>query len=239
MGRAQSLDGQARTVAALRLEVDELSKQVQAERTRLSQVRERLEREALDLELSMARAEARRAAARRQLERARSMASRAEGRTEALVPVLVDAALMLEAHVRDGLPFRSRQRLEALAEIRRGLEQGSLAPDRAASRLWRHLREELRLAESSGLGRQVVPVAGETILADVARLGLVALLFRLPDGRVGYTRPGPEGQHRFILTDNPSEADAIARSFEALARGRAPGRLLVPVSSLGVGEATE
>lgn len=236
---AQSLDERAREVAALRLEVDDLAGRVRAERSRLLRTRERLERETLDLELAIARAEARRAEARRRRSEAREAASLANERASAQVPILLDATAMLEAHVRESIPFRSDERLEALAEIRRSLERGSLSSDRAAAQLWRHLREELRLARSSGLGRQVVPVAGEAILADVARLGLVALLVRLPDGRVGYTRPQREGGYRFSLTEDPGEVEAIARTFDALGRGRAPGRLLIPVGCLVTAEAAE
>lgn len=229
---AQSLDERARAVADLRVEVDDLAERVRAERSRLARARERIERETLDLELAIVRAEARRTAARRRLAEALEATSRREAQAQAQVPVLLDAAAMLEAHVRDGIPFRSDERLATLDEIRRGLERETLPADRAAAQLWRHVREELRLAESSGLGRQVVPVAGEAVLADVARLGLVALLFRLPDGRVGYTQPLRGRGHRFRLTREPDEVGAIAQTFDALGRGRAPGRLMLPVRCL-------
>lgn len=232
LGRAGPLDARGREVMALRLAVDELSAEVRAEREALSRARERLEGEALELELALGRARARLKAARKEEAEARLAAERASEASTALVPPLLDTIQRLEGQIRAGLPFRVEARLEALAKIRSGLKSAQPSSEEGAVRLWRFVREELRLSETTGLGREVLKVRGERQLAEVARLGMVTLLFRLPGGQVGYLRPLRGGGHRLVVTASLEEQEAIASIFAYLSRGRAGGKLSVPANSL-------
>jgi hypothetical protein len=221
----------ARRVAKLRAEVDDLAARAAAERSALEEARRRYAGEARELELAAVRTRARARALRRELRALEAAASERRGQAEAARPALLAAVARLREQVQEGLPFRQAARLRELDELREGLENASLPPDQAASRLWRFIRAERRLAETSGRDRRALPLEDGRTMAEVARLGLIALLFRLPDGRAGYTRPTSEG-YRFILTEDPAERAAIEATLDALARGRSPGRLDIPAAAL-------
>lgn len=221
----------ARRVAELRVTVDDLAALVAAERAGLQEDRRRYADEARELQLGAVRTRARVEALRGELRGLEAAASARRSEAQAVLPALLSAVAELRRQVEEGLPIRTEARLRELDELRRGLEAETLAPDRASNRLWRFIRAERRLAETSGRDRRAIPVEGATIMAEVARLGLVALLFRLPDGRAGYTRPGPTG-YRFVLTEDRSERTAIDATLDALGRGRSPGRLEVPADAL-------
>ena len=208
----------AAALAKMRLEVEELAEQVSAERAQLRRDRQIWSQEAQALELSVIRTKARVTALNRAMEALKRAAAERSAAQHTDRPPLLAALERISTIVEQGLPFRTEQRLRDLAEIRRGLHSRALPPDRAANRMWRFVREELRLAETSGLGRSVVSINQERIMAETARLGMVAMLFRLPDGRTGYTRPH-HGGHRFVLAKTEEERTAILATFDTLKRG--------------------
>jgi len=216
----------------LRLAVDDLAAEVRAERDLLARARERLSAEALELEFALRRAEARLDDARQRHAEARREEQRAVERQQARVDGLLGAIGRLESVVRTGLPFRVDQRLEALSELRADVRSGRLPPDPGTVRLWRLIRDELRLSETAGLGREVLELEGERRLVEVARLGMVAMLFRLPEGGTGYLRRTEGDGYRPVRAASPREQAAIESVFASLSSGRDPGRLEVPARSL-------
>ena len=234
-GFTQGADDKGRAVAKLRVEVETLAAEVEAERRHTLEEERRFGQEVQELQLAIEREQAsiRSLETAREATEARIRAAAKNGRSVGQ-GALLSAIQGLEDLVRSGLPFRTTQRLRALADLRRGLERETLATDRAATRMWRFVQEELRLAETSGLGRRAIHLDDETIMAEVARMGMVALLFRLPDGRTGYTRPPhePGADYRFVLANGPEETQAIQATFDALGRGRSPGRLMIPAACL-------
>ncbi len=223
----------AKSIAELRVEVDDLASALRTERAQLLRDRQIWSQEVSTLELQRVRARARVTAVRAALEADKAKAADRAAESGRDRPQLIAAAERLEGVVKAGLPFRIEERSESLRQIRRGLEAETLPADRAAARLWRFVREELRLAESTGLGRMVITVDGESILAEIVRLGMVAILFRLPDGGTGYSRHGPDG-YRFLRTTTEAERLAVEAAFESLHRGK-PGRLRIPAMCLSEG----
>ena len=223
---------EAQEITDLRLAVDDLAAEVRAERDRLTRTRERLATEALELELALRRAEAQLADARQRHADAQREEQRAIDRQKARVDGLLEAFRRLESMVRTGLPFRVEERLEALSELRADVRSGRLPPDPGTVRLWRLVRDELRLSETAGLGREVLEIDGERRLVEVARLGMVALLFRLPEGGTGYLRRVEGEGYRPVPAASSREQAAIESVFASLSSGRDPGRLEVPARSL-------
>ncbi|MDW8478785.1 MAG: DUF3450 family protein [Xanthomonadales bacterium] len=129
--------------------------------------------------------------------------------------MLESALSALEDFLRRALPFRLEDRLQALADLRQQIALGTIAPPRAANRLWALIEDELRIARENGLYSQTIPLGGERVLADVAKLGSVMLFFRTGDRRVGRAVPGGEGW-RFELIEDPADRERILALFDAL-----------------------
>lgn len=150
---------------------------------------------------------------------------------EALVPVATDAIAALRAHIESSLPFKRKERLDALAEIEGQLASGALAPPRAVNRLWGFYEDELRLTRENGLYSQVIPLEGERILADVAKLGTVTLYFRTKDGEVGQVaRAGDDWD--FVVIDDSAGRKRIETLFDSLRKQIRTGYFTLPNASI-------
>jgi len=174
-GLARDLMDLRSRVEALQTRLDGLEEQRKSRLAALAQQRAETEANLRRARIQVRQLEETLAAHRREIHR-----NQAQDRT--LVPALKQAMEAECRRIRAGLPFKVQARLGVLADIEDNLEQGAITAAQAASRLWAFLEDEARLARESGLHREPVTVAGEEVLADVARLGLVALYYRTPGG---------------------------------------------------------
>ena len=128
-----------------------------------------------------------------------------------LLPLLNAALDGLEAYVRDGIPFKREERLGELAQARTQLQTGSLRPERAANRIWALYEDEFRLTRDNSLHSQTIVLGDERVLADVAKIGTVALYFRTADGRAGTGEPARETIKRGPEADKRSEPFTVMK----------------------------
>ena len=151
-----------------------------------------------------------------------------------LVPVLLAAASQLRGYVSSSLPFKTEERLAALDEIEQQLRDGTLAPTRAANRLWSFVEDELRLTRESGLHQQTVALGDERVLAQVAKLGSMLLFYRTEDGRVGRASRTNAGW-RFERIDDDAGRARVAALFDALGKQIRQGWFELPYGATAGG----
>ena len=149
---------------------------------------------------------------------------------DGLQPVLFEGITTLRARIGAGIPFRREERLAALDALETGLRSHTLSPDRAASRLWQQVEDELSLSRENSLDRQVIEIDGTENLAEVARLGMIAMYWRTEDGRLGWF--GSDG--RTLPASTRAERAQIDALFTALDRRIRSGWFELP----GLPEAT-
>lgn len=212
------LDALARALVEKRAAVERLSNEVElkkaAERDALrslAQQRADVERQVNGLSLELE--ELRRAAD----ERAAAIEQRAATR-RALTPLVLKHLDAVALYIRAALPFKAAERLAALEALKRDLDQGSVAPDEALTRLWSAVEDELRLTRDSGLYRQQLLLDGQPQLVDVAKLGMVLMYFRALDGRVGVLVPatGEAGGWRSVVITAPADRERLTALFTSL-----------------------
>ena len=133
------------------------------------------------------------------------------------------------------LHYRMTERTERLDQIVDSVHAGVVSPLGGIARVWNLLHDEHQLCTDYGLDRQSLVVEGQPMLVDVARLGMVALYIRLPDGRAGYVRPG-DGDDVTLLSDRRA-TEAVLDLFHVLASSGIPDVRLVPVWSYPAREA--
>ncbi|MBK8011109.1 MAG: DUF3450 family protein [Deltaproteobacteria bacterium] len=148
-----------------------------------------------------------------------------------LKPAVLEGVSAVEAAVRGGLPFRVDDRLTDLQRLKSSVEDGTIAPSAAVSRLWSQVEDELRLGRENGLHQQVIRLSGQDVLADVARLGMVMLYFQTPDGRVGSAVLGPEGW-RYRVFQDPTSRAQVEDLFESLKKRARVGFFELPNPSV-------
>jgi hypothetical protein len=161
------------------------------------------------------------------LARNRERAEQAGIAGESLVPVAQDAIASLRQHIQGSLPFKPQERLAAVEEIETQLQAGSLSPPRAVNRLWGFFEDELRLTRENGLYSQVIDLNGEEVLADVARLGTVAMYFKTRDGHYGQAEQRG-GDWRFTRLDERAAIQRVDALFESLRKQIRTGYFELP-----------
>lgn len=217
----------AERLAALRAETQALADALRQAQEQTRARSQGLEAQQLELDLAVQREELR----ARQLEAAaQARLSRAEQDQEleeSLRPVVLDGLTDLRRHLEAGLPYRLEERLAALQELVDAVGRGDLLPSRALGRWWAQVEDERRIARENAVDRQVILLDGAEHLADVARLGGVALYWRLNDGRVGvYQRQGPTWVAQPI--EGRTEVRAVEALFENLKKGLRTGWWVLP-----------
>ncbi|MFM2247489.1 MAG: hypothetical protein RL071_3563 [Pseudomonadota bacterium] len=220
-------DPRAARLAALRAEVEALHQELDVEKESLRGELRAINAQRVDLEVQVRREELR-------LERllsaeAELRAAQLPTAGDALRGILVGNIDALRAHVDEGLPFRATERAAALTELRAQLDDGRKTPEQVAARLWAFVEDERRLGRTTGLDRQVITVDGQELLADIARLGMVALYWRAPDGRVGLAARGGAGW-TFRPMDAEEDRVAALALFDALERGIHTGTFTLPLA---------
>jgi hypothetical protein len=213
----------------LRGEVEALNGELELLREEQRTTLQGLAAQRADLENQLRRQELAQKEAREKV--ARMEAARAESGAagDALTPVLLSSIERLRAQVVAGLPFKAEERVAVLDEIRDGLATGQLPPHRAASRLWAFHEDEFRVVRETGLHQQTIRLGNEQVLAQVAKVGAVMLLFKAPDGRLGAARRGPSGWTWQETTD-PADRARIAALFDALGKQIRQGYFELPAA---------
>lgn len=221
------LEARARRLAALRAEVARLGDELAARRDEADTVLRALQAQQVDLEVQLGREQLRVQQLTELLEARRAAAADDADLEELLRPLVLQGLDDARRTVQDGVPYRTDERLAALAAIRRVVEGGELAPSRALGRLWAFVEDERRLAAENALDRQTIALRGREVLAEVARLGRVALFYRTPDGEIGFAARDDAGWSWTPLTDRAA-TERVAKLFESLNKGIRTGWYELP-----------
>lgn len=222
----------AERLIALRGEVEQLNNELELLREEQRTTLAGLNAQQAELRASVDRQQLAATEARRKLDEASAAASAAGASSDTLKPKLLEAVDALTQSVRSGLPFRIDERLGELAQFRSEIENGSVPAPRAVNRLWAFYEDEFRLTRDNSLSAQTIAIGDERVLADVAKVGSMALYFRTADGRVGRA-VAADGGWRFQPEANAVEQTRIRVLFDALAKQIRQGYFELPVASAG------
>lgn len=224
---AQTQPALSERLIALRGEVEQLNSELELLREEQRSALAGLNAQRAELRASVDRQQllARDAEARRDAALADAASRNTDG--SLLNPLLRAAIGQLVAQVGNGLPFKREERLAALDELRTQIDSGALAPARAVNRLWAFYEDELRLTRETGLHNQTVEVGGERVLAEVVKIGSMALYFRTPDGRYGQAVRGAGGW-QFLLASGADSQRQIAALFDAQRKQIRQGLFVLP-----------
>lgn len=157
--------------------------------------------------------------------------------TEALVPIAESAIASLKVQISEGFPFKRADRLSGVMALEDQLQTGALSPARVVSRLWGFYEDELRLSRENGLYAQTIELEGESVLADIAKLGVVAMYFETRDGRLGYATRDSNGW-QFVEASGGGQRQQIKALFDALQKQIRVGLFELPNGSIELGDGT-
>jgi len=222
-----ALDSLADELVRLRGEVESLNTELNDAQQQHRAEMNSLAAQKGDLEATLRREELRVRQLEQDLADNRERALEAGVAGEALLPVVFDVVDALAAQIEQRFPFKREERLNALAEIRSQAESGALDAPRAINRLWRFYEDELRLTRDNGLYSQVIPLGGQRVLSDIAKVGAVALYFQTRDGRLGYAARNGD-QWRYVEAESSTEREMISDLFDSLKKQIRTGYFELP-----------
>ena len=212
---ADNVDTLAERLISLRGEVDDLSAELSLQREEQKQRMAALMAQHSEVAAAIKREQRQQSKLRKALAQNREAALKAGADEKALEPVLVSVMDTLRRHIETSLPFKRAERLASLDDVQQQMSSGLLSASRAANRLWRFYEDEIRLTRENGLYRQAIEVDGESLLSDIARLGMVLMYFRTADDRYGMAQQSADGW-AFRVIDDEQDRRRVAALFESL-----------------------
>jgi hypothetical protein len=232
---ADSVDDFAKRLSSLRSDVETLSAKLSAVSAEQRDELRSLARQKADLELEVKKEEVRVAKLHAAVGEKRAAIQADTGRDAQIAPVFERNLQQVRKMVAAGLPFRMHERLVELDKLQEQLRTGLLTPPRALSRLWTFVEDEFRLTRENGLYQQTISVDGQEHLADVVRIGSVALFFKTSDGTVGHVLPSSGGYHYQVVADADGKKQ-ILNLFENFRKQIRAGYFELP-NAFGLGAA--
>ena len=224
-------DALGERVVELRLQVDDVSAEINAMRAELASELRSIANRRADLELELARTESRIKSQRASMESSvEEIDGQAVLQTD-LRPTLESSLTRVKASVDAGLPYKAADRRDAVEQIERDLAAGVLSPAAAVSRLWQFMEDELRLCGISELHQQTLVVDGQSFLADVVHLGMIELYFATEGGHVGRAVRDDTG-YRFEFIDDDAEEEAVRKLFDRMRKQIRTGYVELPLQSV-------
>ena len=220
----------AESLIRLRGDVEQLNSELEQLRQEQRTTLNGLAAQKAELEAGVDRQQLAARELREKLDAKDAEAAEAGAEGDALKPAVLAAADALKAHIEAGLPFKQAERAADVDAFRNDVITGALPPSRAVNRLWALYEDEFRLTRENGLFSQTISLGRERVLADVVRLGSMALYFRTQDGRVGLAQRAADGW-RFVVEDDAADRARIDALFDALRKQIRQGWFELPLAA--------
>jgi hypothetical protein len=220
-------DARATELAHLRREVETMQTDLLLRKEDLRNRLKAAEAQRMEIEVQIRREELRLAQVENEAAARRAELQAHSNVESTLSPALRDAVAGLRAAVVGGLPFHTTDRLKELDAITEQLDGGLITPEAGVARLWAFTEDEIRLARENGLDRQTVQLPDGEVLADVARLGMVALYFRSDGGIVGSAVHTPNGW-TWKVFESRADVLAVSELFDKMRHGVRTGAFVLP-----------
>ena len=217
----------ATELARMRVAVEALSNEVEAEKASLKSKVESLARQRGELEMMVRRERIRVNGLKKRIRQRRREVEKKAQAQESLRPVVRYGAKKLKQAVRRSLPFKRRERLAEIQRIVDSMKRKLVSPTEAVARLWARVEDELRLARENGIYSQVIEVNGREQLVEVARLGMVLFYFRTKGGSYGMATRRRDSWSFGFLKDHKKKK-MVEHLFEALKKQIRTGFFTLP-----------
>ena len=146
---------------------------------------------------------------------------------QVLDPVFASGIDALSRYISSGLPFKRKARLKSLTELRAKRAAKEITSVQAMNRLWALTEDEVRMQRESVVHRQEITVDGQSVLADVLRVGMVMMFFRIKNRGVGYATKNDKGWG-FETTEDPKVIQQVEKAFEQFSKQVRVGTFTLP-----------
>lgn len=222
-----STQNMAESLMKIRADVEQLDASITDERDAYKASMSSLLRQKNDLESVIAREDLKIKQIQRELGNVRKEIKEAGKNTEGLKPLLLDAMNLLEANIKGSLPFKTPERLADIEKIKTQLQNDLITPQKALALTWNAYGDAIRMSKENGIFKQTISIDGQDRLAEVARIGTVAMFFKLPDGTVGQVSKDATGWY-YKESIAKNEQEHILTLFDSFKKQIRSGYFTLP-----------
>ena len=110
-----------------------------------------------------------------------------------LSPVLKTYLRHLRQYITNSLPIQLEQRLSAVSDVEDRLNKKEIDAVKATNLFWALVEDEKRLTRENAISRQTIEIKNKKFLADVLKLGMMRMYFKIGGKSVGYAVKQPSG----------------------------------------------
>ena len=224
---AQSQDQLVKSIMKLREDVETLYSKIDDNKESYKAQMKSFTMQKADMEAQINRKETQLKLLRSDLQKIRAKEASLQKTTEDLTPLILKVIDRLEDKISKGIPFKTAIRLEELKKIKKHLLDKTLSPEKGLSMVWASYDDLIRLTKEIGLFKQQIKVDGKEKLAQIAKLGTIALYFSTPDDKVGYVIKKDGGYSYKSVNDKKEKAQIVAL-FDALKKQIRTGYFELP-----------
>ncbi|MDF1877198.1 DUF3450 family protein [Sulfurimonas sp. SAG-AH-194-L11] len=142
-------------------------------------------------------------------------------------PLVLNALDLLEQSINGGIPFMVEARVADLHKIKSDLNANLITNEKALALTWAAYDDTIRVTKEIGLFKQQIDIKGKKVLAQIAKLGSIALFFSTPSNEVGFVvKKGNTYEYKLIT--NPEDIKKIVALFDALQKQIRTGYFELP-----------
>ncbi|MBV6449011.1 DUF3450 family protein [Nitrosomonas sp.] len=225
---ANSIENLAKSLAKIRGEVETLQSQLDIEKEKHSSKMAALNSQLADLSVEERRQKLSIEKLQHSIEKSSVTAKQAEQSGEHLKPVLLKALAEYKQHIQSGFPFKVDDRVKAISDLQNNLMHQQIDPSKATNQTWSLIEDEIRLSKENGIYQQTIPLNGEKVLADIAKLGTVFMFFQTKDNQGGMARKSADGSWIFETVSDSTDRERIRTLFDSLKKQIRQGYFELP-----------
>jgi len=222
-----SSENMAESLMKIRADVEQLDASINDEKDTYKAGMSSLLRQKSDLESVVAREDLNIKQIERELDKVRKEIKEAGKNTEGLKPIVLKALAMMEESIKASLPFKTQDRIADIEKIRSQLENNLITGQKALALTWNAYGDAIRMSKENGLFKQTIRFKSQDRLAEVARIGTIAMYFKLPDDTVGYVTKDTKGWF-YQETVSKKEQEQILALFDSFKKQIRSGYFTLP-----------
>lgn len=225
---ASNLENLAKSLAKMRGEVETLQTQLDLEKEKHTSKMSALNSQLADLSVEERRQKLSIEKLQHSIGKLSENSKKAEQSGETLKPVLLALLNDYRRHIQTGFPFKMEDRIKAIDDLENNITNHLIDPNKAVNQAWSLIEDEIRLSKENGIYQQTIPLNGEKVLVDIAKLGTVFLFFQTRDNQSGMARRAEDGSWKYELVDNTADMERIKNLFDSLKKQIRQGYFELP-----------
>jgi exonuclease VII large subunit len=224
---ADRLSNLAKSLIELRSDVEKLHSQLDDTKQSYTNSIKSLNVQRTDIEAAISRESLKIKQLKSALKKVQDRIALQSGGSKAYKKVAQDAIELLKTELSKQLPFKMKDRVKELETISRRIAHNQITPEKGLNRVWAIYEDNFRMSHENGVFRQNVTINGQEYLADVVRLGSVAMYFKTSDDKMGYFTKTSTGWTLVQTVDSEDKA-LIAYLFDSMKKQIRSGFFTIP-----------